>query len=191
MAPHSAVYSQTRSAPVGRLGRLRIYQCRKGGQLAAEPITPNFNGLNQPQKMGSTSKGKEMLKANARRRPVSVYWSLLLLATFSYPGANADWIPKNLGCGLYDVVKESQLAAPVQRSLVRKPTQGEEAMKRALKDSQGRIMVDIHLDGTTSIAQARNLIAFQTGVSIIAEDRAFKPAPSRRMPRRAQRRLWP
>jgi hypothetical protein len=108
------------------------------------------------------------------RRHVQTCFSILILALSLYTTANADPIPTNLGCGLYDVVKDSQVSPAFQQSLIRMPTQGQRILKRALKDSQGRIMVDIHLDGTKSIAQVRKVVTSQPGVTVTAEDRAFQ-----------------
>ena len=108
------------------------------------------------------------------RRHVRTYLSVLVFALSSYTSANADSIPNNLGCGLYDVVRDSQVSPSFQRSLIRKVTPGERILRRALKDSQGRIMVDIHLDGSKTIAQVRRVVTSQPGVKIVAEDRAFQ-----------------
>src|SRR5260370_40097685 len=118
-------------------------------------------------------KEKAMVTLTVRRH-VRTYLSVLVFALSSYTSANADSIPNNLGCGLYDVVRDSQVSPAFQRSLIRTPTQGQRILKRALKDSQGRIMVDIHLDGTKSIAQVRQLVASQPRVTVVAEDRAFQ-----------------
>src|SRR5258708_4212861 len=108
------------------------------------------------------------------RRQVARCLSILTLALSLYTTANADTIPVNLGCGLYDVVKDSQVSPAFQRSLIRTPTQGQRILEQALKDPSGRIMVDIHLDGTKSIAQVRKLVASQPSVTVVAEDRAFQ-----------------
>ena len=108
------------------------------------------------------------------QRHVRTYLSVLVFALSSYTRASADSVPNNLGCGLYEVVRDSQVSPAFQRSLVRKTTQGERNLRRALKDSEGRIMVDIHLDGSKTIAQVRRGVASQPGVNILAEDRAFQ-----------------
>jgi hypothetical protein len=108
------------------------------------------------------------------RENKSVYLALLVCALSLTPKAYADSIPTNLGCGLYDIVKDSQAAPAFQRSLIRKPTQGELVLKRAIKDAQGRIMVDIHLDGTKSIAQVLGLLGSQPGVTVVDVDLAFQ-----------------
>jgi hypothetical protein len=86
----------------------------------------------------------------------------------------ADEVPKNLANGLYELVEDSQISPALQRSLVRKPTAGERVSKFALKDTQGRIMVDIHLDGTRSIGAVRSLVSSVKDVTVTAEDRAFQ-----------------
>jgi hypothetical protein len=90
----------------------------------------------------------------------------LWLQTNSY----AEGIPKNLANGLYELVEDSQISPALQRSLVRKPTAGERVSKFALKDTQGRIMVDIHLDGTSAIA-AVALRSLRSFVAILFEYR--------------------
>ena len=115
-----------------------------------------------------------MFTPTVRQHCVSAYLSALVFALLSCPNVQAGSIPTNLGCGLYDVVKESQVSPAFQRSLIRTPTPGQQILERALKDSSGRIMVDIHLDGTKSIAQVRKLVASQPSVTVVAEDRAFQ-----------------
>src|SRR5260370_26796699 len=89
------------------------------------------------------------------QRHVRTYLSVLVFALSSYTRASADSVPNNLGCGLYEVVRDSQVSPAFQRSLVRKTTQGERNLRRARKDSEGPIIVDIHLDGSKTIAQVR------------------------------------
>ena len=108
------------------------------------------------------------------RHHVSTCLSILLLALSHSTTVRADSIPANLGCGLYEVVKDSLAAPALQQSSVRALNRGQSILKRALKDSQGRIMVDIHLDGTKSIAHVRQVLASQPGVTVLAEDRAFQ-----------------
>src|SRR5580700_7655112 len=96
------------------------------------------------------------------------------LAIISFGSLGADPVPKNLANGLYDVVVDNQTPAAVQHSLVRKPTQGSRVLKYALKDRQGRVMVDIHLDGSKSIGTLNKLVAAQPGVTVVAVDRAFQ-----------------
>ena len=95
-------------------------------------------------------------------------------ALLFHTSVHADEVPKNLANGLYELVEDSQISPALQRSLVRKPTEGERVSKFALKDTQGRIMVDIHLDGTRSIAAVRSLVSSEKDVTFIAEDRAFQ-----------------
>src|SRR5260370_17002302 len=99
------------------------------------------------------------------------------LVFISFGSLGADPVPRNLANGLYDVVIDSQTPAALQHSLVRKPTQGSRVLKYALKDRQGRILVDIHLDGSKSIGTLHKLVAAQPGVTVIAIDPSFQPAP--------------
>ena len=115
-----------------------------------------------------------MSTLTARRNDASVYGLMLVVALFSFTSAYADSIPKNLSCGLYEVVADSQSSPGLQGTLIKKPTQAQRILERAQRDSQGRIMVDIHLDGSKSIAQTRNLVASEPGVTVLAVDRAFQ-----------------
>ena len=99
---------------------------------------------------------------------------MVALAFISFGSLGADPVPRNLANGLYDVVIDSQTPAALQHSLVRKPTQGSRVLKYALKDRQGRILVDIHLDGSKSIGTLHKLVAAQPGVTVIAIDRSFQ-----------------
>ena len=96
------------------------------------------------------------------------------LVFISFGSLGADPVPRNLANGLYDVVVDSQTPAAVQHSLVRKPTLGSRVLKYALKDRQGRVMVDIHSDGSKSIGTVHQLVAAQAGVTIVAVDRSFQ-----------------
>jgi hypothetical protein len=86
----------------------------------------------------------------------------------------ADPVPQNLANGLYDVVVDSQTLASSPHTLVRRPTQGARVSKFALKDKQGRILVDIHLDGSKSIGTLHQLVAAQPGATVVAIDRSFQ-----------------
>jgi hypothetical protein len=99
---------------------------------------------------------------------------VVALAFISFGSLGADPVPRNLANGLYDVVIDSQMPAASQRSLVRKPTQGSRVLQYALKDTQGRVMVDIHLDGSKSIGTVHQLVAAEAGVTIVAVDRSFQ-----------------
>jgi hypothetical protein len=100
---------------------------------------------------------------------------VLLLAPFLYQTSTyADGTPRNLADGLYEIVQESQASPALQQSLVRKPTGTDRLSKFALKDEQGRFMVDVHLDGTRSIAAVRAMLLSQKDVTFIAEDHAFQ-----------------
>ena len=109
-----------------------------------------------------------------KRYAAPVHLFVLMLAVISLGRLSADPVPRNLANGLYDVVIDSQSPASSQHSLVRKPTQGQRVLKFAVKDKQGRVMVDIHLDGSKSIGTLQKLIAGQPGVTIVAIDRAFQ-----------------
>jgi len=99
---------------------------------------------------------------------------LLALAFSSVKSLRADAAPKNLANGLYDIVVANQAQAPFQHSLVRKPTQADRILKNALSDKQGRVMVDIHLDGTRSIAVVHKLVSSRQDCTIVAVDRSFQ-----------------
>ncbi len=99
---------------------------------------------------------------------------MVALAFISFGSLGADPVPRNLANGLYDVVVDSQMPAASQHSLVRKPTQGSRVLKYALKDRQGRVMVDIHLDGSKSIGTIHRLAATQPEVTVVAVDRSFQ-----------------
>ena len=99
---------------------------------------------------------------------------VLALAFVSLESLSADPAPKNLANGLYDVVTDSMAPPALQHSLVMKPTQGQRVLKLALKDKQGRVLVDIHLDGSRSIGTMRKLVASRADVTVVAIDRSFQ-----------------
>ena len=83
-------------------------------------------------------------------------------------------VPRNLANGLYDVVVDSQAPASFQHSLIRKPTKGDRALEYAIKDKQGRFVVDIHLDGTRSIAAVRQLVRARQDCRVTAVEHSFQ-----------------
>lgn len=113
-------------------------------------------------------------KLAVKRYAAPSHLFVVALAFISFESLCADSVPRNLANGLYDVVVDSQAPAAVQHSLVRKPTQGSRVLKYALKDRQGRVMVDIHLDGSKSIGKVHQLVAAQAGVTVVAVDRSFQ-----------------
>src|SRR5260221_12942128 len=113
-------------------------------------------------------------KLAVKRYAAPSHLFVVALAFISFGSLGADPVPRNLANGLYDVVIDSQTPAALQHSLVRKPTQGSRVLKYALKDRQGRVMVDIHSDGSKSIGPVHQLVAAQAGVTIVAVDRSFQ-----------------
>ncbi|MBV8277722.1 MAG: S8 family serine peptidase [Verrucomicrobia bacterium] len=99
---------------------------------------------------------------------------VLMLAGISFGILSADPVPRNLANGLYDVIVDSQSPASSQHSLIRKPTPGQRVLKFAVKDKQGRIMVDIHLDGSKSIGTIHKLVAAEPEAAVVAVDRSFQ-----------------
>src|SRR5260370_14191858 len=113
-------------------------------------------------------------KLAVKRYAAPTHLFVVALAFISFGSLGADPVPRNLANGLYDVVIDSQTPAALQHSLVRKPTQGSRVLKYALKDRQGRVMVDIHLDGSKSIGKVHRLAATQPEVTVVAVDRSFQ-----------------
>ena len=96
------------------------------------------------------------------------------LAFISIGSLGADPVPRNLANGLYDVVLDNQNATTFQHSLIRKATLADRVLRFAVKDKQGRFVVDIHLDGTKSIAAIHQLVSARQDCRVVAVERSFQ-----------------
>lgn len=95
--------------------------------------------------------------------------------------AQAATMPANLGAGLETLVMQRQAAgAPAARSSLRSaaPAASEmmtvEAESRMLWDAQGRVLVNVLVEGQASYAAVRQLVENIPGASIAAEDPKYR-----------------
>jgi hypothetical protein len=86
------------------------------------------------------------------------------------PLANGGTTPKNLANGLYEIVQQSQSAPGAFRSLVLKPTISSGIKQRMLWDDTGKVMVDVHLDGSKTFAELSAALHNDSEVDVTAEE---------------------
>jgi hypothetical protein len=97
---------------------------------------------------------------------------VLCLAAAGVMAADSQ-IPANLDSGLREVMAEAQSGRSVAAS-ANAPNQQQRGIARlAVRDLQGRVMVNIHLNGSVPIAQVRNQLA-SLGAKITAENNSYR-----------------
>jgi hypothetical protein len=107
-----------------------------------------------------------------RRHLFSAAIGVLCLAPAGVMAADSE-IPANLDNGLREVMAEAQPGRSAAAN-AKAPDQQQRGVGRlAVRDSQGRVMVTIHLNGTAPMAQVRNQLA-SVGAKITAENNSYR-----------------
>jgi hypothetical protein len=100
--------------------------------------------------------------------------SCVAIASLFVPLAYGGTTPKNLANGLYEVVQQSQSAPGAFRSLVLKPTISSGIKQRMLWDDSGKVMVDIHLNGSKTFAELSAAFHNDSEVDVTAEEPGYQ-----------------
>jgi hypothetical protein len=95
---------------------------------------------------------------------------LAALASLFLPLAYGGTTPKNLANGLYEIVEQNRTAPGAARSLVLRPTVSSGIRQKMLWDETGKVMVDIHLDGSKAFAELSSLLRNDSQVEVTAEE---------------------
>ncbi|WP_218079830.1 S8 family peptidase [Anthocerotibacter panamensis] len=124
-------------------------------------------------------------------RPFAVYSSLLSLSLglslLAGPALAKPAIPQNLGNGLYQIMEEYLKGPSVPANTSIAP----DALGLAMQDAQGRVLVDIHMDGSTPMASVKRSLRAE-GMQVTAETERYRAGvlegyvPLNKVPQMAQ-----